>query len=171
MRRCRMEEKTKTNPEFDLRRREFLKVGLAAGLVAGIPMGIIPKLGSRKAYAETAEGKHPLAPFVIMTNEKAIEWEDTWVKGIKQKVLGVIKASGEFARLVKGEKGVKVPLHKHHTYHHTYFISGELELGEKKIGPGTYLFVPAGFPHGGFKVTKEAYAFEVFGAAYTVELV
>ena len=166
-----MEEKTKTNPEFDLRRREFLKVGLAAGLVAGIPMGIIPKLGSRKAYAETAEGKHPLAPFVIMTNEKAIEWEDTWVKGIKQKVLGVIKASGEFARLVKGEKGVKVPLHIHHTYHHTYIISGEMELEEKKIGPGTYLFVPAGFPHGGFIIAKECYAFEVFGAAYSVKLV
>jgi len=166
-----MEEKTKKNVQFDLRRREFLKMGLAAGLVAGIPMGIIPKLGSRKAYAETAEEKHPLAPFVIMTNEKAIEWEDTWVKGLKQKVLGVVKATGEFARLVKAEKGVKIPLHTHPTYHHTYFISGELELEEKKIGPGTYLFVPAGFPHGGFTITKEGYAFEVFGAAYTVELV
>ena len=167
-RRRRMEEKTNKNVGFDLRRREFLKMGLAAGLAAGIPIGIIPKLGSRKAYAE---GKHPLAPFVIMTNEKAIEWEDTWVKGIKQKVLGVIKASGEFARLVKGEKGVKIPLHTHSTYHHTYFISGELELEKKKIGPGTYLFVPAGFPHGGFTITKECYVFEVFGAAYTFELV
>ena len=50
-----MEEKTKKNVEFALRRREFLKMGLAAGLVAGIPMGIIPKLGSSKAYAEVAE--------------------------------------------------------------------------------------------------------------------
>jgi quercetin dioxygenase-like cupin family protein len=106
-----------------------------------------------------------------MSNEENMEWEDTWLDGIKQKVLGTIKASGEFARVVKGEKGVKIPLHTHHTYHHTYFMSGEMELGERKIGPGTYLFVPAGFPHGGFEITKEGYAFEIFGAAYSVELV
>jgi quercetin dioxygenase-like cupin family protein len=166
-----MKKKTEKNVEFALKRREFLKMGLAAGLAAGIPMGIIPKLASRKAYAELAEEKHPLTPFVIMSNENAIEWEDTWVNGIRQKVLGVIKASGEFARLIKGERGVKVPLHKHHTYHHTYIISGEVELEEKKLTPGTYFFVPTGFPHGGFIITKQCYAFEVFGAAYTVELV
>ena len=54
-RRRRMEEKTKKSVRFDLRRREFLKMGLAAGLVAGIPMGIIPKMGSRRAYAEVTE--------------------------------------------------------------------------------------------------------------------
>ena len=117
------------------------------------------------------EKGHPLAPFVIMANEKAIEWEDTAIKGVKQKILGVVKATGGFARLVKAEKGVEIPLHTHLTYHHTYLMSGELEVGEKKIGPGTYLFIPAGFPHGGFKVTKEGYAFEVFGAAYSKELV
>jgi quercetin dioxygenase-like cupin family protein len=166
-----MEEKLKKDLEFTFRRREFLKMGLAAGLVAGSPMGIIPNLGSRKAHAEIAEEKHPLAQFVIMTNEKGMEWEDHWLGGIKQKVLGTIMASGEFARLVKGEKGVKIPLHTHRTYHHTYIISGELGLGEKVIGPGTYLFIPAGFPHGGFEITTECYAFEVFGAAYTYELV
>lgn len=49
-----MEEETKS--QFTLRRREFLKIGLAAGVAAGIPMGIIPMAWSRKAYAEVAEG-------------------------------------------------------------------------------------------------------------------
>jgi hypothetical protein len=53
-RRCRM-EKNKKNVEFVLRRREFLKMGLAAGLAAGIPVGIIPKIGSRRAYAEVTK--------------------------------------------------------------------------------------------------------------------
>jgi len=110
-------------------------MGLATKLVAGIPIGILPELISLKAYADTPKEMHPLTPFVIMSNEKTMEWQDTWVQGIKQKVLGTIKASGEFARLVKGEKGAKIPLHTHHTYHHTYFISGEMEFGEKKIGP------------------------------------
>jgi hypothetical protein len=54
-RRCRMEEKIKKDVQFALGRREFLKMGLAAGLAAGIPMGIIPKIGSRRAYAEITE--------------------------------------------------------------------------------------------------------------------
>ena len=116
------------------------------------------------------EKEHPLAPFVIMANEKAIEWEDTAVKGVKQKILGVVKATGEFARLVKLEEGVSVPLHTHSTYQHTYGISGEIEVEGRKMGPGTYVFTPAGFPHGGFKATKEAVAFEVFGAAYSIQL-
>jgi len=114
--------------------------------------------------------EHPLAPFVIMTNEKAIEWEDTVFKGIKQKILGVVKATGEFLRLAKADEGTVVPHHTHPTYHHTYCISGEVEMGGRKVGPGTYMFVPAGFPHGGFKVTKELLVLEVFGAAYSREL-
>ena len=117
----------------------------------------------------TEEG-HSLASFVIMANEKAIEWEDTALKGVKQKVLGVVKATGEFARLVKIEEGVKVPRHTHSTYHHTYGISGELEVEGRKVGPGTYVFTPAGFPHGGFKAIKETVAFEVFGAPYSIQL-
>ena len=118
----------------------------------------------------TEEG-HSLASFVIMANEKSMEWEDTALKGVKQKVLGVVKATGEFARLVKIEEGVKVPQHTHSTYHHTYAISGEMEVEGRKMGPGMYVFTPAGFPHGGFIVTKEAVAFEVFGAPYSIKLV
>ena len=113
-----------------------------------------------------------LASFVVMADEKAIEWEDTPLKGLKQKVLGVIQATGEFARLVKLEEGVKVPQHTHTTYHHTYGISGEMEVEGRKMGAtGMYLFTPAGFPHGGFMATKETVAFEVFGGPYSIKIV
>lgn len=56
-----MEEKIKKDVQFALRRREFLKMGLAAGLVIGIPMGIIPKVGSRRAYAEVVKGSEAVA--------------------------------------------------------------------------------------------------------------
>ena len=118
----------------------------------------------------TEEG-HSLASFVIMANEKAMEWEDTAITGVKQKVLGVVMATGEFARLVKIEEGVKVPQHTHSTYQHTYGISGEMEVEGRKMGAGTYVFTPAGFPHGGFIATKESVAFEVFGAPYSIKLV
>jgi hypothetical protein len=51
-----MGERIKKNPEFALRRREFLKMGLAAGVVAWIPIGVIPKIGTRKAYAQVVKG-------------------------------------------------------------------------------------------------------------------
>ena len=116
------------------------------------------------------EKGHPLAPFVIMANENAIKWEDTEVKGVKQKILGVVKATGEFARLIKIEEGVRVPLHTHLTYHHSYGLSGKIESEGQKMGPGGYMFIPAGFPHGGFRATKETIGFEVFGAAYSIQL-
>jgi len=50
-----MEEKTSKNVQFDLRRREFLKMGLAAGVLAGIPMAFIPKVGRSVAYAEITQ--------------------------------------------------------------------------------------------------------------------
>ena len=50
-----MEEKIKKDVQFALRRREFLKMGLGAGLAAGIPMGIIPMAWTRKAYAQITE--------------------------------------------------------------------------------------------------------------------
>lgn len=51
-----MKEKGKKYAQFALGRRDFLKMGLAGGLVAGIPMGIIPKVGSCKGYAEVVKG-------------------------------------------------------------------------------------------------------------------
>ena len=81
----------------------------------------------------TEEG-HTLASFVIVANEKAIEWEDTALKGVKQKVLGVIKATGEFARLVKIEEGVKVPQHTHSTYHIPMLYQGKWKLKERRWG-------------------------------------
>jgi quercetin dioxygenase-like cupin family protein len=105
-----------------------------------------------------------------MVNEKSMEWEDTALKGVKQKVLGIVRATGEFARLVKIEEGVKVPRHTHSTYQHTYGISGEMEVEGRKMGPGMYMFIPAGFPHGEFVAAKESVVFEVFGAPYSVEL-
>lgn len=120
---------------------------------------------------KVVEMEHPLAPFVIMTNEKAIEWEDTAIQGLKQKILGEVKATGEFLRLIKIEEGTVVPFHTHPSHHHTYLISGEMEVGGNKAGPGTYIFIPAGFPHGGFKATKESLGLEVFGAGYSSELI
>jgi amidase len=56
-----MEEQKKKDGFTGLKRREFLKLGLAAGLAAGIPAGIIPATGSRKAFAHV--GSNTLGVF------------------------------------------------------------------------------------------------------------
>ena len=49
-----MEEKI--NYSSALGRRDFLKIGLAAGVTASIPLDAIPKIGGRRAYAGVPEG-------------------------------------------------------------------------------------------------------------------
>jgi hypothetical protein len=43
-------------------RRDFLKLGLAAGLVAGIPTGLIPGSGRAKAFAKVGSNTLGVTP-------------------------------------------------------------------------------------------------------------
>jgi len=43
-------------------RRDFLKLGLAAGLVAGIPSGLIPKIGPAKVFAKVGSNTRGVFP-------------------------------------------------------------------------------------------------------------
>jgi amidase len=46
-------------------RRDFLKLGLAAGLVAGVPSGLIPRIGSTKAFAKVGSNTRGVIPPTI----------------------------------------------------------------------------------------------------------
>ena len=43
-------------------RRDFMKLGIAAGLVAGIPTGIIPTPATRKAFAKVGSNTRGVFP-------------------------------------------------------------------------------------------------------------
>ena len=55
-----MEKETK-----GFKRRDFMKLGIAAGLVAGIPTGIIPKMSTRKAFAKVGSNTRGIFPPTI----------------------------------------------------------------------------------------------------------
>ena len=57
-----MEEQKKKNELLGLERRDFLKMGLAVGLVAGVPLGMIPKTGIRKAHAKVGSNTMGVTP-------------------------------------------------------------------------------------------------------------
>ena len=57
-----MEEQKKKHEFLGLGRRDFLKMGLAAGLVAGVPMGMIPKVVIRKAHAKVGSNTMGVTP-------------------------------------------------------------------------------------------------------------
>jgi len=43
---------------LDLKRRDFIKIGLAAGLVVGIPTGFIPGPGTAKSFGRRYSHLH-----------------------------------------------------------------------------------------------------------------
>jgi amidase len=47
---------------LDLKRRDFIKIGLAAGLAAGIPTGFIPGPGTAKSFAKVGSNTRGIAP-------------------------------------------------------------------------------------------------------------
>lgn len=57
-----MEEKEKKDGKTGLGRRDFLKLGIAAGLVAGIPTGLIPGSGRAKAFAKVGSNTLGVTP-------------------------------------------------------------------------------------------------------------
>jgi len=81
-----MQEILKKESDFAVLRREFLKVGLAGGLLAGIPMGMIPKLAGRKAYAAVVRGADVVAKIPAETR-----WTIT-AQGLTGAYVATIKA-------------------------------------------------------------------------------
>jgi len=57
-----MEEKEKKDVKTGFGRRDFLKLGIAAGLVAGIPTGLIPVTGKNDAFAKVGSNTLGVTP-------------------------------------------------------------------------------------------------------------
>ena len=57
-----MKKKANSKEILQLKRRDFLKMGLAAGVIASIPAGSIPKIGGSQAYAKVGSNTLGVAP-------------------------------------------------------------------------------------------------------------
>lgn len=111
---------------------------------------------------------------VVEANEKkavtraadALTWEDFSPQrpGVKMAKISGDHFQGSWKAFVRYPAGAKAKLHSHGADLELVVVSGSFHLGdgsgeEKRYGPGSYLFIPAGMPHTN-STTEETTLFE-----------
>jgi len=77
----------------------------------------------------------------------ALPWTKTAYPGIEAKTLLLDRSSGLLTVLMKMAPNAKLPDHEHVLIEQTYVLEGTLICGEGKVGPGNFVWRPAGSRH------------------------
>lgn len=76
-----------------------------------------------------------------------LPWEATKFEGVETKTLMVDRDSGLLTVLLKMAPGTSLPDHEHVLIEQTYVLEGRLVDEECSVGPGQYVWRPAGSRH------------------------
>jgi quercetin dioxygenase-like cupin family protein len=77
----------------------------------------------------------------------AMQWEGVpGVPGVYRKTLW---QSGDVTLgMMRVDEGKENPEHTHHAaHHHILILDGDCTMVEKRLGPGSYIYIPPGVPH------------------------
>jgi anti-sigma factor ChrR (cupin superfamily) len=69
------------------------------------------------------------------------------IEGSEIKLLRTIPETGGMVFLLKINKGVKGPMHKHFASAEYFVLEGQLTFGNETLGPGSYAYELGGFRH------------------------
>jgi anti-sigma factor ChrR (cupin superfamily) len=76
-----------------------------------------------------------------------LDWSPTRFEGVEMKVLMEDKETGLMTALFRWQPGAVLPFHEHTDIEQTYMLEGRLEDEQGSIGPGEYVWRPAGSRH------------------------
>ena len=100
-----------SDESLDLKRRDFIKIGLAAGLVAGIPTGILPGPGTTNAFAKVGTNTRGIAPPTIEELEAiAKQYYLNFSRGDLRVFQGVVTGALESYRRIADLEEPKLPV-------------------------------------------------------------
>lgn len=77
----------------------------------------------------------------------ALSWEKTKFEGVETKTLMIDPKAGLLTVLLRMAPGTSLPDHEHVMIEQTYVLEGRLVDGECDVGPGQYVWRPAGSRH------------------------
>ena len=97
-----------------------------------------PSATNHRGLAATA------SRFVDVPN---LPWEKTKFPGVETKTLMIDKETGLLTVLLKMAPGTSLPDHEHVLIEQTYVLEGRLVDAECEVGPGQYVWRPAGSRH------------------------
>ena len=90
-------------------------------------------------------GLGPLASRLV--DVANLPWEKTKFPGVEVKTLMIDKESGLLTALMRMAPGARLPDHEHVLVEQTYVLEGHLVDKECEVGPGQYVWRPAGSRH------------------------
>jgi anti-sigma factor ChrR (cupin superfamily) len=76
-----------------------------------------------------------------------LPWEQTKFPGVESKTLYFDRAAGHVTCLMRMAPGAKLPDHEHVLVEQTYVLEGRLVDTDGEVGPGDYVWRPAGSRH------------------------
>lgn len=101
-----------------------------------------------------------LGKLIAMSGDdiEALQWETTDSPGVFRKTLW---QSGDVTLgLMKVDEGHVNPEHSHHAaHHHILVLSGESTMVGKRVGPGSYVYIPPTVPHAVTDVSADGCTF------------
>ncbi len=87
----------------------------------------------------------PMASRLVEVEE--LPWEATKFPGVETKTLMLDKERGLLTVLLRMAPGAKLPDHEHVMIEQTYVLEGRLVDRECEVGPGQFVWRPAGSRH------------------------
>ena len=75
-------------------------------------------------------------------------WKELPIRGAWIKLLALVKERGYAVLMGRLEAGVRYPPHTHAGAEELYIVSGDLNIGDRRLGPGDFHHADAGTAHG-----------------------
>lgn len=99
-----------------------------------------------------------------------MEWIET-VPGMSwMKLLWTGAETGAWAQLIKWKKGYVAPPHKHLAAAHSFILSGSIQVRDRVLGAGDYLYEANGADHGATTALEDTeYLFISMGPAIGID--
>lgn len=150
---CAFETELRRNPELQefVRGLEKTADALAMATPRPLPAGLKEKVLARIDQAAPAEPPVPvvagLAGLRFTAHDDAKGWKQLPIPGAWIKLLSLERDRGYAVLLGRLDPGVRYPAHTNAGPEDFYILTGDLMVGERKLGPGDFHHAEAGSKH------------------------
>jgi putative transcriptional regulator len=147
----------------DAELREFVRslneatvlIGLSATQMAppaGLKQKVLERISSKSRTAvadrpSKEEGRAKFPGFAFVEASESKGWKELPIRGAWIKFLSIEPAKGYAVLLGRLEAGVRYPAHFHEGAEEIYMLTGDLHVGDRKLGPGDFHHSDAGTSH------------------------
>jgi len=123
-------------------------IGLSVPQVAApaaLKQKVLERIALKSSRKERARSKVPGFGFVEASESKG--WKELPIPGAWIKFLSIEPSKGYAVLLGRLEAGVRYPAHFHEGAEEIYMLTGDLHVGDRRLGPGDFHHSDAGTSH------------------------